>query len=183
MRAATHLKPVRNDGNEVRVESDRKPEARETWLETSRLPNLIDDMERMMTEMFNRPLTRLGMMPLRGLFHEIGRTGVMTPTLDVFEDNGMIIVKSDLPGLTKEDIKIRLVDNILEITGEKKTEENVDRRDYLRLERSYGTFNRTVRLPEGLDAENVTAAFTNGVLEIRIPKVEEKRAVKHIDIS
>ena len=78
---------------------------------------------------------------------------------------------------------MKLIDNTLEISGEKKTEEKVDTRDYLKLERGYGKFSRTLRLPEGLDAEKVTARFSEGVLEISIPKVEDKRMVKNIAIK
>ena len=107
----------------------------------------------------------------------------MSPAVDVFEEGGSIVVKAELPGLTRKDIEVKLIDNTLEITGEKKTEEKIDRRDYLKVERSYGKFSRTLRLPEGLDGERVTANFTDGVLEIKIPKVEDKRTVHHITIK
>jgi HSP20 family protein len=177
MRGSTHLRSVRDTGEKtaVPVTAERPAETQGTWLETTRLPNLMNEMERMMNEVFHRPF--------RGLLHDIGRMGGMSPSVDVFEDAGDIVVRADLPGLTKDDIAVKLIDNTLEITGEKKTEENIDKRDYLRLERTYGKFSRTLRLPEGLDAEKVTATFTDGVLEVRILKVEDKRTVKNITVK
>jgi len=185
MRGATHLKAVREIGEKGAVPVTTlggTPEARGGWLESTRLPVLLDEMERMMSEVFHRPTVGLGMTPWRGLLGELGRGG-MSPAVDVFEDEGKIVVKADLPGLSKDEINVKLVENILEITGEKKSEEKVDRRDYLKVERSYGKFSRTLRLPEGLDTDHVTAAFTDGVLEVKIPKVEGKRTVKHISIK
>ena len=135
-----------------------------------------------MNEVFRRPTFGLGTMPWRGLLGEFGKGG-MSPAVDVFEEEGKIIVKADLPGLTKNDIEVKVVENILEITGEKKTEEKVDRRDYLKLERSYGKFSRTLRLPEGLDTDHVTAGFADGVLEVKIPRIAGKRTVQHIPIK
>jgi HSP20 family protein len=184
MRGTTHLRSVRETGEKssVPVTAEHVPETRGSWLETTRLPSLIDDMERMMNEMFRRPFFETGMAPFRGFLHDMGRGG-LSPSMDVFEAGGNIVVKADLPGLTKDDITVKLINNTLEISGEKKTEEKVDTRDYLKLERGYGKFSRTLRLPEGLDADHVTATFAEGVLEVRIPKVEDSRVVKNIAIT
>ena len=185
MRGASHLKSVRDYGEHKDVPvttSERLPEARGSWLESTRLPALLDDMERMMSEFVHRPLAGFGTTPFRGLLSDLGSFG-MSPAVDVFEEGGSIVVKAELPGLTRKDIEVKLIDNTLEIKGEKKTEEKVDRRDYLKVERSYGTFSRTLRLPEGLDAEHVAANFTDGVLEIKIPRIESKRVVHNIDIK
>ena len=93
------------------------------------------------------------------------------------------MVKAELPGLKSKDIAVKLIDNTLEIMGEKKTEEKIDRRDYLKVERSYGKFSRTIRLPEGLDGEHVTAHFADGLLEVKIPKIESKRVVHNITVK
>ncbi len=185
MRGATHLKSVRNydEHREVPVTTaERLPETRGTWLENTRLPALLDDMERMMSEFIHRPFTGMGTTPFRGLLSDVGTTGI-SPAVDVFEDEGAIVVKAELPGLTRKDIEVKLIDNTLEITGEKKTEDKIDRKDYLKVERSYGRFSRTLRLPEGLEGEKVTANFTNGVLEIKIPRIEGKRIVHNIAIK
>lgn len=185
MRGATHLKSVRNSDEQRAVPvvtAERAPEARGTWLESTRLPALLDDMERMMSELVHRPFAGFGAAPFRGLLSELGTIG-MSPAVDVFEESGSIVVKADLPGLSRKEIEVKLVDNILEISGEKKHEEKTDRRDFLKIERSYGKFSRSLRLPEGLDGEQVTASFTDGVLEIKIPRIESKRAVHNITIK
>jgi len=184
MKGSTHLRSVRDTGEKssVPVTAEHVPASRGSWLETTRLPNLIDDMERMMNEVFRRPFFEMGVAPFRGFLHDMGRGG-LSPSVDVFEAGGNIVVKADLPGLTKNDITVKLIDNTLEISGEKKTEEKIDTRDYLKLERGYGKFSRTLRLPEGLDADHVTATFAEGVLEILIPKVADKRMVKNIAIK
>ena len=184
MKGTTHLRSVRDVGEKgsVPVTAEHVPETRGSWLETTRLPSLIDDMERMMNETFRRPFLETGMAPFRGFLHDMGRGG-LSPSVDVFESGGNIVVKADLPGLTKDDISVKLINNTLEISGEKKTEEKIDTRDYLKLERSFGRFSRTLRLPEGLDADKVTAKFSEGVLEISIPKVEDKRVVKNIAVK
>ncbi|GAC1450924.1 MAG: hypothetical protein PVSMB11_12060 [Desulfuromonadaceae bacterium] len=170
-------------GNVPVTTSERSPETRGSWLESTRLPALLDDMERMMSELVRRPLAGFGTAPFRGLLSDVGTTIGMSPAVDVFEEGGSIVVKAELPGLTRKDIEVKLIDNTLEIMGEKRTEEKIDQRDYLKVERSYGKFSRTLRLPEGLDAEHVTANFTDGVLEIKIPKVEGKRVVHNITVK
>src|SRR6185369_13728732 len=184
MRGASHLKAVRDPGEagSVPVKTEYAPESRGSWLESTRLPNIVDEMERMMSEVFRRPFAGFGAAPWKGLLPEYG-VGGFSPAVDVYEDGGNICVKADLPGFGKKDIEVKLIDNILEITGEKKAEEKIDKRDYLKYERSYGKFSRTVRLPEGLDSEHVSANFTDGVLEIKIPRTEGKRAVHHITIK
>ena len=185
MRSTSHLKAVREQGEHEAVPakySDRPLERGGSWFENTRLPALLDDMERMMGELVHRPFAGLGTTPFRGLLSDLGTFG-LSPAVDVFEESGAIVVKADLPGLTRKDIEIKLIENTLEITGEKKSAEKVDRRDYLKVERSYGKFSRTLRLPEGLDAEHVSATFTEGVLEVRIPRIESKRVVHNIAIT
>lgn len=184
MKGASHLKAVRETGEtgSVPIKTEYAPEPRGSWLETTRLPNILDEMERMMSDVFRRPLAGFGAAPWKGLLPEFG-IGGFSPAVDVYEDGGNICVKADLPGFSKKDIEVKLIDNILEITGEKKAEEKVDKRDYLRFERSYGKFSRTLRLPEGLDSEHVIANFNDGVLEIKVPRIESKRAVHHIAIK
>jgi HSP20 family protein len=186
MRSASHLKSVRGYGEHGDVPvttSGRTSEREESWLESTRLPALLDNMERMFGEFMRHPLAGFGTTPFRGLLSDVGLTAGMSPAVDVFEDAGSIVVKADLPGLTRKEIEVKLIDNTLEITGEKKSEERIDQRDYLRVERSYGKFSRTLRLPDGLDAEKVSANFNDGVLEIKIPRVEGKRTVHRITVN
>lgn len=97
-------------------------------------------------------------------------TTTWTPSVDVFEKNGDLVVKAELPGANKEDIEITLDQGELIIRGHKKAETEVKEEHYYRMEQSYGSFYRRLALPFETTAEQITATFTGGVLEIRIPK-------------
>lgn len=106
------------------------------------------------------------------------------PSVDVFEEGDDVVVKAELPGMKKEDIDVTLTDNTITISGEKKKEEKVERKDYYRLERSFGSFTRTLSLPAEVASDKAKAQFKDGVLEIRIPKTEEaKKKEKKIVIE
>jgi HSP20 family protein len=107
-------------------------------------------------------------------------TGSLEPALDLYEEKDQIVVKAELPGMTKDDIQISISDNVLTIKGEKKHEEEDTGKDYYRSERTYGAFFRTLPLPAEINADKVQATFKNGVLEIRLPKSEaaKKKEIK-----
>jgi HSP20 family protein len=131
----------------------------------------LDDMERWMEESIHRPfLFDYGFRPISRLLHDLRGEGEMTPYVDVYTTGNEVIMKAELPGMKREDINVRLVDNNLIISGEKKTEEKVEQKDYLRLERSYGSFSRTLHLPEGCMIDKLSATYKDGVLEIRVPR-------------
>jgi HSP20 family protein len=92
------------------------------------------------------------------------------PAVDLVEENDEFVLRADLPGLTEQDVKVELDHNVLTVSGERKAEHE-DRKDgHYRLERASGRFARSLRLPEGVDADGITASFDNGVLEVRVPK-------------
>lgn len=97
------------------------------------------------------------------------------PSVDVFENEGGYVLKADLPGMNKEDIKIDVNDGTLTIKGEKKLEEKNEKDNYVRVERSYGSFTRSFTLTEDVDTENIQAAYKDGVLEITLTKKEEAK--------
>jgi len=99
--------------------------------------------------------------------------GEVSPTVDIYEEGADVIVKAEIPGMKKEDIHVDINEKTVTIYGEKKKEEKVERRDYVRLERTYGSFARTFDLPTDVQTEKARAAFKDGVLEIRVPKTEE----------
>jgi HSP20 family protein len=101
---------------------------------------------------------------------------VKPPIVDVFEEKGDIVVKAELPGLEKDNIEVNLNDHTLTIKGEKKKAEEIKEENYYRAERSYGSFLRTLDLPNDVRADKVKASFKNGILEIRMPKTEEAKA-------
>jgi HSP20 family protein len=106
------------------------------------------------------------------------------PTLDMYEEKGEIVVKAELPGLSKDDIEISLTDSTLTLKGEKKKEEEVKEKDFYRCEREYGSFLRTIELPAEVRTEGAQAKFKDGVLEIRLPKTEEaKRRLRKVPVQ
>jgi HSP20 family protein len=97
------------------------------------------------------------------------------PAIDLVETDEHLVLRADLPGLDREDVNVEIKDGVLTISGERK-EEHEERADgYHRVERAFGTFSRSLALPDGIDAEKVRADFDKGVLEVRIPKPEERK--------
>jgi HSP20 family protein len=92
-----------------------------------------------------------------------------SPQIDVFQRNNELVVKADLPGLKKEDVKIEVIDDAVTIQGERRSEHEEEREGVYRSERSYGRFYRVVPLPDGVMTEQAKASFNNGVLEITMP--------------
>jgi HSP20 family protein len=97
------------------------------------------------------------------------------PAIDVVDADDHYVVKADLPGLSEDDVAIEVQDDVLTISGERTSEQTEERDGRLRVERVSGSFRRTLRLPEGVDPEQVAATFDRGVLEISIPKPEESK--------
>jgi HSP20 family protein len=104
------------------------------------------------------------------------------PQIDVLERDNRLVTKVDLPGLKKEDVKVEVTDGHLSISGERRSETKEEKDNVYRCERSYGSFYRSVPLPEGAKIEDVKASFADGVLEVSVPlpaKMEAKpRSVK-----
>lgn len=101
-----------------------------------------------------------------------------TPAVDIFDAADAIVLKAELPGLSADDIDIEVDDNVLTLRGERRFEETVEEGRYYRLERSYGSFQRSVTLPQGVKADQITAEFDNGVLTVRVPKADEVKPRK-----
>lgn len=97
------------------------------------------------------------------------------PDIDLFETEDAFVLRADLPGLSHEDIELELTDNVLRLSGERRSESEEKVEGYYRFERSFGSFSRSMHLPKGVDPESVTASFDRGVLEVSIPKPEERK--------
>jgi HSP20 family protein len=97
------------------------------------------------------------------------------PAIDLVEAEDHFVLKADLPGLGEDDVSIEVQDNTLTISGERKAEHEARERGWYRVERSFGSFSRSLTLPDGVDTEAIAAQFERGVLEIRIPKPEERK--------
>jgi HSP20 family protein len=97
------------------------------------------------------------------------------PAMDLVETDDHFVLRADLPGLSEDDVTIELEDNVLTVAGERKAEHEQQREGFYRVERSFGEFRRSLTLPEGVDPDGIAARFDKGVLEIRIPKPEERK--------
>jgi HSP20 family protein len=104
------------------------------------------------------------------------------PAMDLVEADDHYVLRADLPGLSEDDVKIEVEDSVLTVSGERKAEHEQRGEGYHRLERSYGAFSRSLTLPDGVDPEAVQASFDRGVLEVRIPKPEERKP-RRVSIS
>jgi HSP20 family protein len=107
-----------------------------------------------------------------------GAWGQWSPQLDVREHDGKLIISADLPGMKKEDVNVDITPEAVTIQGERRRETTSDERGYYRSERSYGSFYRTIALPEGADPETASATFRDGVLQIEL-QVQQQRAKAH----
>jgi HSP20 family protein len=96
--------------------------------------------------------------------------GEVSSSVDIYEEGADVVVKAEIPGMKKEDIHVDINDRTVTIHGGKKKEEKVERKNYARLERSYGSFVRTVDLPEEVQTDKARASFKDGILEVRVPR-------------
>jgi HSP20 family protein len=97
------------------------------------------------------------------------------PAMDLVETGDELVLKADLPGLSKDEVQIEIKDGVLTVSGERRAEHEEKSEGYYRVERSFGRFSRSLTLPKGVEADSVAADFEDGVLEIRIPKPEERK--------
>jgi HSP20 family protein len=100
------------------------------------------------------------------------------PAMDVVETETHFVLRADLPGMSQADVELSLDDNVLTVSGERRTEDEERGEGFYRLERASGAFSRSLTLPEGVDADAIAATFDNGVLEVRIPKPEQRKPRK-----
>jgi HSP20 family protein len=136
----------------------------------------LSEIERYFDEIFHQPYSLLGqpMWPRPQLAHQ----KMISPTVDIFEENKEVVVKAEIPGMKKSDISVDIGENSITISGEKKEEKEVDRKDYHRVECSYGSFCRSFRLPGNVISNKAKASFKNGVLEVRMPTTEKGKKKK-----
>ena len=144
------------------------------WDPLRDIDSLQGEMNRLFSTFFDTPTGRGG--------NGGGAARRWVPAMDLIEAGEHFVLKADLPGMTEDDVKIELENNVLTISGERKAELEEKHEGYYRLERTSGAFSRSLTLPEGVDAGAVTAAFDNGVLEVRIPKPEQAKP-KRVQIS
>jgi HSP20 family protein len=124
-------------------------------------------------------LPRLG---LSGEGREASEAGWLPP-VEVTERGGQLVIRADLPGLGKDDVKVEVRDDAIAIQGEKRQEREEKSKGFYRSERSYGSFYREIPLPEGADAEQAKASFKKGVLEVTLPAPAKRPPGRSIPIE
>jgi HSP20 family protein len=139
------------------------------WEPVRELTSMQNEMNRLFNTFFDTPTTG------NGSGDALRR---WTPAMDLVETDEHFVLKADLPGLSEADVNVEVEDNVLTLSGERKAEHEDKREGYVRVERAFGSFRRSLTLPEGVDPEAVQATFDNGVLEVRIPKPEERKPRK-----
>jgi HSP20 family protein len=97
------------------------------------------------------------------------------PAMDLVETQDHLVLRADLPGMSEDDVQIEIKDGVLTVSGERKSEHEEKSKGYHRVERAFGSFSRSLTLPDGVDADAVDASFDNGVLEVKIPKPAESK--------
>ena len=115
-------------------------------------------------------------------FGETGQS-LWSPQVEVFERAGRLVVRADLPGLKREDVKVEITDDAVVISGERKSEHEESSEGYYRSERSYGSFMRRIPLPEGVTADDADATFRNGVLEVTMAAPQRQSRSRQIEIT
>ncbi len=138
------------------------------WEPVRELNTLQNEMNRLFNSVFDTPLPNGSHTGLRRWI----------PAMDLVETDDDFVLRADLPGLTEGDVNIELEDNVLTVSGERKAEREERKEGYYRVERSSGSFSRSLTLPEGVDPDAIKASFDKGVLEVRIPKPEERKPRK-----
>ena len=158
----------------------KKPETTVLPTAFETMSRLEQDMERMFHEFWRRPFLSLW-------DHERtwpGGLSLQMPAVDVYEEKDEVVVKAELPGLSREDLDVTLTESTLTLKGEKKNEEEIKERNFYRSERSSGSFVRTIELPSEVKTDQTKASFKNGILEIRLPKTEDaKKKVTKVKID
>jgi HSP20 family protein len=141
------------------------------WRPFRDMVSIQDEMNKLFDDFFGRPLVRTEWTE-----------GVWTPSVDVSEDKDNVIIKAEMPGMKKEDVKISVQDGVITLRGERKQENEEKDKNYHRIERSYGSFCRSFQLPTSVKTDKIKASYKDGVLNVTLPKTEEVKP-KEIPIS
>ena len=134
------------------------------WEPVRELQSIQHEMNRLFDSFFDTPASA-------------GRGGTRRwiPAMDLVETDEHFVLHADLPGMGEDDVNIEVRDNVLTLSGERRFEQEAKRDGFYRVERGSGSFSRSLTLPDGVDLDAIAASFDKGVLEVRIPKPEERR--------
>lgn len=149
----------------------------------SMMRRFTDDMER-----FFGDFNGFGLIPRLDAAFDIPKMKkfqktMWAPQIEVTENDGQFVVRADLPGLKKDDVDIELSEGAIVISGERTQESKKEDDGYFRSERNYGSFYRSIPLPQGFDPEKAHASFANGVLEVTVPVPKKESKVHKVAIS
>ncbi len=133
------------------------------WREMPTIQNRIN-------KMFDDPFFRFGR------WTDDDSMGMWNPAVDLYEKDDHFVIKAELPGVEKNNIKVDLKDRVLTLSGERNYDNEVKEENYYRKERSYGKFQRAFRLPADVDSDKIKAEFKDGVLQVEVPKPEQVKA-------
>jgi HSP20 family protein len=142
------------------------------WTPYRDMMSVRDEMNRVLNEVFGRGAND----------ESAWSSGTWSPPVDIYETDDALIMKAELPGFSKDEISIELKENTLLVRGERKREDEVKEGNYHRMERVYGAFQRSFLLPTTVDQEKVKASYKDGILELRLPKVQAAQP-KRIAVS
>jgi HSP20 family protein len=143
------------------------------WEPVTELNTIQNEMNRLFNTFFDQPGSSGGSQ------QSASRRWI--PPMDLVETTDHYLVRADLPGVREEDVTVQMEDNVLTIAGQR-TVEHEQKEGYYRLERAFGSFSRSLTLPDGVNPDQVSAHFNRGVLEITIPKPEQKKP-RQVQIS
>lgn len=139
---------------------------------------MMDDMDRLFENFGFARSPALSTWPMFDDIDTLPRTRqaatLWSPPIEIFERGSDLVVRADLPGLSKDDVNVDVDNGVLTISGERRSEHEEEREGYFRSERSYGSFSRSIPLPESVNEDQVNASFKDGVLEVTMPKPPEE---------
>jgi HSP20 family protein len=141
------------------------------WEPSREIHSIQQEMNRLFGSYFDSPTAQAGVTGRRWI-----------PAMDLVEEGEEYVLRADLPGVEEKDVKIELDDRVLEVSGQRSSSVEDRGEGYYRVERASGSFSRSLTLPEGIDPDAIKASFDKGVLEVRIPKPEERKP-KRVSIT
>jgi HSP20 family protein len=141
------------------------------WEPAREINSLQQEMNRLFSTFFDAPTAAAGGSGGGGARRWI-------PAMDLVETEEDFVLRADLPGMTRGDVDLSLEDSVLTVSGERKADHEERSEGFYRIERATGSFSRSLTLPEGVDGDAIAATFDNGVLEVRIPKPEQRKPRK-----
>ena len=137
-------------------------------------PEPVYTLQQKLNRLFEETFLPLGAEPFS--------MAAWSPSCDIYETENDIVVKAEIPGVKKEDVKLTMQDNVLTLSGERKFEEETKKENYVRVERGYGSFTRSFTLPPFVDEKKISAEFKDGLLEVKLPKLEQAKP-KEVEIK